>query len=287
VPEELEIKRVGIILRPSSPELKDLYLRVKSLFESYGVEVMIDTRSADEIDVDGYDFDTMCKQSNMLVTIGGDGTLISAVRRSYGYNLPILSINAGRLGFLADINPNELESFFERLMNGQYRIDKRVMLEAIITREDGSKEYSSVALNDIVISRSSISKMIRLDAYIEGELFNRYYGDGLILSTPTGSTAYNLSAGGPSLFPLTSAYVLTPICPHSLTQRPMVLPSEFEVEITTESSNATLTLDGQEKIEFSDKDRVLVRVSEKKACLVHRIERNYFKVIKEKLKWGE
>jgi len=285
VPENLSIKKVGILLRPSTPKLKSLYIRVKELFESYGVEVMIDSIGADVIGVTGCNFDDMCTKSDMLVTIGGDGTLISAVRRSHDYNLPILSINAGRLGFLADINPDELESFLERLMKGEYRIDKRVMLEAVITRESGEKEYSSVALNDIVISSSS--NMIRLNSFIEGKLFNSYFGDGLIVSTPTGSTAYNLSAGGPSLFPLTSAYVLTPICPHSLTQRPMVLPSEFEVEITTENDNATLTLDGQEKISFTDKDSVLIRVSKKRACLVHRLERNYFEVIKEKLKWGE
>ena len=283
--EQLVIKKVGILLRPSTPELKAFYFKVKELFESYDVEVMIDMNGADVMDVDGCDFDEMCNASDILVTIGGDGTLISAVRRSQNYNLPILSINAGRLGFLADINPEELESFFERLMRGEYRIDKRVMLEAVITRENGEIEYSSVALNDIVVS--SDSNMIKLNAFIEDKHFNSYFGDGLIFSTPTGSTAYNLSAGGPSLFPLTSAFVLTPICPHSLTQRPMVLPSEFEVEITTENSNATLTLDGQEKIQFTDKDRVLIRISQKRACLIHRLERNYFEVIKEKLKWGE
>jgi len=285
VSEQLVIKKVGILLRPSTPELKAFYFKVKELFESYDVEVMIDMNGADVMDVDGCDFDEMCNASDILVTIGGDGTLISAVRRSQNYNLPILSINAGRLGFLADINPEELESFFERLMRGEYRIDKRVMLEAVITRENGEIEYSSVALNDIVVS--SDSNMIKLNAFIEDKHFNSYFGDGLIFSTPTGSTAYNLSAGGPSLFPLTSAFVLTPICPHSLTQRPMVLPSEFEVEITTENSNATLTLDGQEKIPFTDKDRVLIRISQKRACLIHRLERNYFEVIKEKLKWGE
>lgn len=283
--EQLVIKKVGILLRPSTPELKAFYFKVKELFESYDVEVMIDMNGADVMGVDGCDFDEMCNASDILVTIGGDGTLISAVRRSQNYNLPILSINAGRLGFLADINPEELESFFERLMRGEYRIDKRVMLEAVITRENGEIEYSSVALNDIVVS--SDSNMIKLNAFIEDKHFNSYFGDGLIFSTPTGSTAYNLSAGGPSLFPLTSAFVLTPICPHSLTQRPMVLPSEFEVEITTENSNATLTLDGQEKIQFTDKDRVLIRISQKRACLIHRLERNYFEVIKEKLKWGE
>ena len=283
--EQLVIKKVGILLRPSTPELKTFYFRVKNLFESYDVEVMIDTNGADVMDVEGCDFDEMCKASDILVTIGGDGTLISAVRRSQNYNLPILSINAGRLGFLADINPDELESFFERLMRGEYRIDKRVMLEAVITRENGDVEYSSVALNDIVVS--SDSNMIKLNAFIEDKHFNSYFGDGLIFSTPTGSTAYNLSAGGPSLFPLTSAFVLTPICPHSLTQRPMVLPSEFEVEITTENSKAILTLDGQEKISFTNLDRVLIRISQKRACLVHRLERNYFEIIKEKLKWGE
>ncbi|HIE35189.1 MAG TPA: NAD(+) kinase, partial [Campylobacterales bacterium] len=142
------------------------------------------------------------------------------------------------------------------------------------------------SFNDIVITRESISKMIHIDAFIDKKWFNTYYGDGLIVSTPTGSTAYNLASGGPVVYPLTNAYILTPISPHSLTQRPLVLPADFEIEIKTQSKNGLMVIDGQEIYEFSPNDTITIKRAKIGAKLVHRLERNYFEVLRKKLHWG-
>lgn len=280
------IKRVGILLRPSTPELKEMFFEAKRLFESRGVEVIIDNISGGMIDAMGQPFEMMCQNSDFLVTIGGDGTLISAVRRSYAYQLPVLGIHAGKLGFLADLDFGELETFIDKMLIGEYRIDERAVLQATIVTKNGQSS-EIVAFNDIVLTRPSIAKMIRLETYVDSRSFNTYYGDGVVVSTPTGSTAYNLSAGGPVLFPLTKVFALTPICPHSLTQRPVVLPGHFEIEMKTPDASALVIVDGQDLVEISESDTVHIKLAEGAAHLIHRREFNYFEVLKEKLGWGE
>lgn len=280
-----QIKKVGIILRPSSPEIKEQFMYVKKSFEKYGIDVSLDNNSAQMIGMLGQPFEMICENNDALVTLGGDGTLISAVRRSHEFDIPVFGIYAGKLGFLADVNLDELDEFIENLVANKYRIDKRAVLRAEIITKDGRTKL--VAFNDIVITRSSISKMIYLDAFVDGKPFNKYYGDGLIISTPTGSTAYNLSAGGPVLFPLTHVFALTPISPHSLTQRPVVLPGHFAIEIKTSDASAMVVIDGQDMHEFGNGDVISIRLSSKPAQLIHREEFNYFEVLKEKLSWGK
>lgn len=279
------IRCVGVILRPASPHLKELFEKIGAVFASFDVEVLLEEMSAQMIGQSGEDFDELCQKCDFIVTLGGDGTLLSAVRRAHKIDIPILGIHAGKLGFLADINPDELESFIADMMKGHYRIDKRLMLEAEMSTKHGTKKL--FAFNDIVITRPSISKMIHLDAFAEGKIFNTYYGDGLILSTPTGSTAYNLSAGGPVLYPLTPAFIITPICPHSLTQRPIVLPGHLEISLKTQDEQAVVSIDGQEMHEFNKEDVIKIKVSSQTAKLIHKIEHTYFDVLKEKLNWGE
>jgi NAD+ kinase len=278
----IDIKRVGVVLRPSTPELKDIFLETKAIFEANGIDVAIDSLSAGMIGVLGQSFESMCQESDILISLGGDGTLISLVRRSFIFNKPILGINVGNLGFLTDINPEESRSFLEDMNNSKYRIDSRVIIEASL------KDKQLFAFNDIVINRRTLSKMIHINAYINGECFNIYHGDGLIISTPTGSTAYNLSSNGPVLFPLTEAFLLTPICPHSLTQRALVLPIEFELEFSIgDNEGGVLIVDGQEIYNISIEDRLKVKISQKRAKLIHKIERDYFGVLREKLLWGK
>ena len=279
-----ETRKVGILLRPSTPELKDMFYRAKAIFESHDIEVLIDHNSGAMIDVLGQQFDILCESCDMLVCIGGDGTLISAVRRSYAYQIPVLGVHAGKLGFLADISIDELDEFIGLIKQGEYRIDRRAMLEATITTDRG--ENKVVAFNDIVITRPSISKMIHLDTFVDERTFNTYYGDGVIVSTPTGSTAYNLSAGGPVLFPLTQVFALTPICPHSLTQRPVVLPGHFEIVMKTPDKSALVVVDGQDMYEFGAGDSIKIHLAAETAQLVHRKDFSYFDVLKEKLDWG-
>ena len=279
------IKSVGVILRPSTPELKSSFFQLKDIFSSYNIEVYIESVSGGMIDVMGMEFELLCKQCDSLVTLGGDGTLISAVRRSFSYNIPIFGVYAGNLGFLADVSIDELDEFAKNLSVGNYRIDERSVLQASLIKND--QEIKLHAFNDIVFTRPSISNMIHVETLVDNKAFNTYYGDGVIVATPTGSTAYNLSAGGPVLFPLTKVFTLTPICPHSLKQRPVVLPGEFSIQMKTSDSKALIIVDGQDMYELNQGDSIHIKLSNNYAKLIHRNEFNYFEVLKEKLEWGE
>ncbi len=277
------IRYIGLVLRPDSYDLRPYYDKVKKGCESRNVELIIDKNSALLLGLEGVEFEKMCQMSDLIVCIGGDGTLISLSRRSYEYDKPILAINAGKLGFLTDINFDEIDIFFEKLFRGEYRIDKRMVLNAIFVKND--EEISRIAFNDVVFSRDMIGGMIKLKAYINSDHFNTYFGDGLIVSTPTGSTAYNLSSGGPVVYPLTEALILTPLCSHSLTQRPLILPVDFEVELKSDD-NVLISLDGQENYNMKDFKSVKLKIASRAVKLIHRVERNYFTVLREKLSWG-
>jgi NAD+ kinase len=279
------IKKVGVILRPSTPELKNSYYKLEKSFQKHGIEVILESVSGGMIGIMGMEFDILCQSVDFLLTLGGDGTLISAVRRSFKYDIPILGVYAGNLGFLADINLNELDSFIEDLLNKNYRVDERSILEAKFLENE--KEVTLYAFNDIVLTRPSVSNMIHIETLVDSKAFNTYYGDGVIVSTPTGSTAYNLSAGGPVLFPLTDVFALTPICPHSLTQRPVVLPGKFSIEMKSPKDRALIIVDGQDKHELQPGGSVHIQLAYKRVKLIHREAFNYFEVLKEKLNWGE
>ena len=283
--QKKSIKKVGIILRPSTPELKENFFKIKEIFTNHNIEVYIDSISGAMIDIMGMEFDLLCSNCDVLVTLGGDGTLISAARRSFKYNIPLFGIYAGNLGFLADVSIDELDGFVDNLVSGDYRIDERSVLEAIVVKDNQKIEIH--AFNDIVFTRPSISNMIHIETLVDGKAFNTYYGDGVIVSTPTGSTAYNLSAGGPVLFPLTNVFTLTPISPHSLTQRAVVLPGEFSIEMKTDDAKALIIVDGQDMHEFEQGNSLHIKLSSNSAKLIHRNEFNYFDVLKEKLGWGE
>ncbi|NPA65833.1 MAG: NAD(+) kinase [Epsilonproteobacteria bacterium] len=282
---DLKIKKAGVVLRPSTPQLKDGFYKLRDTFEHYGIDVYLDSTSGGMIDVMGMDFDAMCQQCDILVTLGGDGTLISTVRRSFKYDIPVLGIHAGRLGFLADVGMNEIESFVKNLTLGNFRIDERSILKAKFMQNNN--EIKMYAFNDIVFTRPSISNMIHIETLVDKRPFNTYYGDGVIVSTPTGSTAYNLSAGGPIIFPLTNVFALTPISPHSLTQRPAILPGEYPIEMKTTDQKGLIIVDGQDMYELEQYQSIHIQLATKKAKLIHRMEFNYFEVLKEKLGWGE
>jgi len=279
------IKKIGVILRPSTPELKESYFKLEKIFQKYHIEVNIESISGGMIGVMGMEFEYLCKNADALVTLGGDGTLISTVRRSFKYDIPIFGVYAGNLGFLADINLEELDEFVSNLVQGNYRVDERSILEAQFVHNE--KEMTFYAFNDIVITRPSVSNMIHVETLVDSKAFNTYYGDGVIVSTPTGSTAYNLSAGGPVLFPLTNVFALTPICPHSLTQRPVVLPGKFSIEMKTPKDKALVIIDGQDKHELEIGQSIHIQLAKKQVKLIHREAFNYFDVLKEKLNWGD
>jgi NAD+ kinase len=200
------IKKIGVLLRPSTPELKNSYYTLEKVFKKYDIDVYLDSISGAMIDIMGMDFDVLCEHVDALVTLGGDGTLISAVRRSFEHNIPVLGVFAGSLGFLADVDLDELDEFVNNMVQGKVRIDERSVLEVRIVSENAERKM--YAFNDMVLTRPSVSNMIHIETLVDAKAFNTYYGDGVIVATPTGSTAYNISAGGPVLFPLSKVLFL-------------------------------------------------------------------------------
>ena len=273
----------GIILKPNATHLCDVFNSIKTIFKKIGIEVLLEKSSANTIGVDnGIDFTTLCEKSDFLVTIGGDGTIISVARRSLNYQKPILGINLGTLGFLTSVLPNDLEFFLKDFLKDNYKIDLRMMIKASINFNE------TVAFNDIVIKGKSVTHMLNIDAYIDGKKFNSYYGDGLVISTPTGSTAYNLSSGGPVVYPLTDAFIVTPISAHSLTQRPLVIPADFEIEFKTpDNDGAVVIVDGQDIYELKQNESVTIKIACEKSRLIRPVTRDYFTVLNEKLNWGK
>jgi len=275
-----KIENIGVVLKPNSPELKDAFLKVEKLFLDKNIDLILEKSSAQMISQNGLDFDLMCQKSDFLISIGGDGTLLGVVRKSFKYNLPVLGINLGTLGFLTDLKLEDLPCFIEDLLIDDYKIEPRMMIEAQI----GDKKF--IAFNDIVISRKNLSSMLEIKAKIDKKEFNTYYGDGLIVSTPSGSTAYNLSVGGPIVYPLTNAFIITPVAAHSLTQRPIVVPADFEIEFKTPSDEATVIVDGQDLYDLKQNEIVNIKISKKSAKMLYRTKRDFFKVLSEKLRWG-
>ncbi len=285
------IKCAGLIIRPDSKHLIDEYQKLQQALDKHGVKLLISKKSAKELELKGgVEDDELYKRSDLLISLGGDGTLLSLCRSSFYYQKPILGIHAGKLGFLTDIKTDEIEEFIDKIFNDEYRVDPRMVFEVEFLSKDKSKKV--IAVNDVVLSRPSIEGMVNIKAFMssieadmDNKLLNTYRGDGLIVSTPTGSTAYNLSAGGPIVFPLTEALILTPICPHSLTERPVVLPAEFEVAFMSEDETI-IVVDGQDKYNLKFFDKIIIKIAKQRLKMIHRVERNYFDVLKEKLHWG-
>jgi len=275
--------QAGIILRPNSKELRDVYLSIKEKFEQHGIKTIIEKISGEMIGIDdGELLETLAKECDFLVTIGGDGTLISVARRSIKFSKPILGINLGTLGFLTSVLPEELDAFLNDFLADNYAIDSRMMIKATINKN------KTIAFNDIVLKSKSVVHMVNIEAFVDGKKFNSYYGDGLVVSTPTGSTAYNLSSGGPVVYPLTDAFIVTPISAHSLTQRPLVLPADFEIELKTPDENGAMVLiDGQDIYELKKDESVKIKIANQKSKLIRAKERDYFSVLNQKLNWGK
>lgn len=282
---ETAIRCIGLCLKPDSERARDAVPALVERLAERGLEVLLDQEAGRAMGQPGASRAALVAEADLLVVLGGDGTILSVARDVGAEAVPILGVNLGSLGFLAEITPEELRESLDALLAGQMQTVPRMRFEVRALR-GGTERARFLALNDAVISRGDLSRMIDVEAYADGGQVSRYHGDGLIVSTPTGSTAYSLSAGGPILLPGIEAFVLTPICPHALTQRPIVLPAAVEIELAVHDSDAQLTVDGQEGLTLAVGDRVSVRRSAHPAHFVVSPKRSRFAVLRAKLGWG-
>jgi NAD+ kinase len=254
-----------------------------------GVAVISDLETAEAIaDPEmGRDAEALRNEADLLVAIGGDGTVLKAARMLEGTSIPLMGINLGGLGFLTATTLSGAKDILEKILRGDYRVEERLLL-SVTLRRGGCDLFTHVALNDVVVAMGSLCRLITIETYIDDEYLVTYNSDGLVVSSPTGSTAYSLSAGGPLVTPDTDAIIVAPICPHMLTNRPLVIPSNKRVRIviSPRARNSALTLDGQVRETLQGGDEVIVGGCSTKLRLVVSSEKGYFQLLREKLHWG-
>ena len=284
------IRSAGIICKPIPEIIRTVVPPLVAWLQERGIETHIETNTGEHLNVKDptADRDVIGEKVDLLIVLGGDGTLLSAARGLHGRTVPILAVNLGGLGFLTSFTLEELYPMLEQVRGGDYRITERMMLDALVVHE-GTKGKNNCALNDAVANKGALSRMLSFDVYVNESHVGRYRADGLIVATPTGSTAYSLAAGGPVVQPDLEAFVITPICPHMLTNRPLVVPdtATIEVDFGAGDDAAYLTLDGQIGFELSPCDRVVITKSSSKVQFVRPLRKTYYEVLRSKLRWGE
>lgn len=282
------MKRIGIILKKGKFETLEILKDFISWLRSRGIESYVEAEAASFLKEKSIEKERMLSMVDLLAVFGGDGTMLSVARLVKGKNVPILGINLGGLGFITEINKDELYEAFKLILDGKYFIEERIMLDAFVYRQN-IRIANFTVLNDVVINKGALARIIDLETYVNRSYVTKFKSDGLIISTPTGSTAYSLSAGGPILYPTLSCIIVTPICPHTLTHRSIVLPDSFiiDVVLTSVSEDVVLTLDGQVGFSLHRGDRIEVSKSDFKTQLLVLPQRDYFQILRTKLKWGE
>ncbi len=283
------MKRIGIIVKPESPDASLLLKDLVPWLRSRAAEPMLDPPTAALAgETTAYAKTDIAALADMLVVLGGDGTMLAAARLVEGRPIPILGVNAGGLGFLTAVTREDAFTALAHVFSKPFVEEERLMLRARVMRQ-GEEIMAAAALNDAVVSKGALSHMVQLEISINGQFVTRLRGDGLIVSTPTGSTAYSMAAGGPILNPSVHALILTPICPHTLTNRPIVIPQDVLVEVVLVSKDqgAAATFDGQVGIALQPGDRVEVRASTNKTRLIRFPDHSYYAMLSNKLKWGE
>jgi NAD+ kinase len=286
----LPFESIGIISRPRRSNLAAVVPPLLDWLEARGIKVFYDTETAGALhdSAKGIERDQVAKNSQLLLVLGGDGTLLAAARVAAPLDIPILPINMGSLGFLTSFKLEEMYPALEETLAGRLPSSERVMLDVELEREGQIVERQTV-LNEAVINKGALARMIEVELLIDGEFVCRYRVDGLIVATPTGSTAYSLSAGGPIVHPSVESWVITPICPHTLSDRPVVIrdSSEVEIDLSAGTESVFLTLDGQTGIPMQPADRVRMTRAAERLKLIQPQKKSYFEILHSKLKWGE
>jgi len=282
------IHRVGVVLKTTSPEAAEVGKQLLTELERLELEAVIDRESARALDrKDDVERKDLSGLVDLIVVLGGDGTLLSVTRGELG-GTPILGINLGTLGFLTEHPAENLLPMLHATLDGQVQTVRRERLKVTV-ETPGGEAVTHCVLNDAVVNKSALARILVLSVHVNGSFVSRFKADGLIIATPTGSTAYNLSAGGPILYPNLEAVVVTPICPHGLTNRPIVLSLDAQVEVRLESHSEEvwLTLDGQQGFPLSTDDLVRIEHCHDPVYLITNPDRTYFQILHRKLKWGE
>jgi NAD+ kinase len=282
---------IGLIGKFGDPSVAGTLNQIASYLHGCHLRVLVDEASAELISANGIEVanrPTIGQRCDLAIVMGGDGTLLNAARSLVDFKVPILGVNLGRLGFLADVSPIEIPTGLAEVLSGQFCEEERSLLHAEIVRDDRAIAQSD-ALNDVVVHKRDVARMIEIDTFVDSRFLNAYRADGLIISTPTGSTAYALAGGGPIIHPALEAVVLVPICPHTLSHRPIVVGADSEIEVLIKPANTTqiqVTCDGQIALAIEPGDHILIRKKPRKLRLIHPTNHDYYKLLRAKLSWG-
>ncbi len=283
-----EFKTVALVGRVTDPRVAEPMSALAAHLGRAGATVIATPKAALEPPVEVVDEAELATRADLIIAVGGDGTMLYAAALGHERNVPLLGVNRGRLGFLADVTPDEMLNSLDQVLGGEYVRESRLMLSAQLIAPDGNVS-TAAGLNDIVLQRHGTGRMVDFETYIAGSYVNTHSGDGLIVATPTGSTAYALSCGGPIVEPALDAVVLVPICPHTLSDRPLVIPSKHEIEIRLlgySDSQAEVVVDGRVLGDLQPLDRLLIGESEKRVTLIHPPGYDYYDILRSKLHWG-
>ncbi len=282
---------IGLIGKRNDPKVQETAQLLGAFLKEQNLHILVDetiVEISSALNVDSVSRETIGEQSDLIVVIGGDGTLLCAARALIDYNVPIVGINLGRLGFLVDISSTKVIGGIKEILQGNYFEEARCALQFSVYRDEKIL-CEGVALNDVVIHKWNMARMIELETLIDGRYVNTQRSDGLIISTPTGSTAYALSGGGPILYPTLNAMALVPICPHTLSNRPIVISGDSNIEIIVtpeDQEHVQITWDGQNSYNLKSNDRVKIRKYLNGIKLIHPEEHDHYEVLRAKLRWG-
>ena len=281
-------KRIGLFSKQEDARISSTLIQLHQLLVEQSFTILATPTVAAFLDIEAHDEAEMAENIDLGIVVGGDGTLLKVGRLLAPKDIPIIGVNLGRLGFLVDISPGSLKTQFEEMMEGKYTVEPRTLLHADVFRDD-KKIGSERALNDVVVHVRNDVRMIEFDTKIDGDFVNTQRADGMIVSTPTGSTAYSLSAGGPILHPSLNAVTMVPICPHTLSHRPIVVSAESEIEILLCESrdvDSRVSFDGQANLDLKAGDRIVIRQHSNKLRLMHPEGYDYYHILRSKLGWS-
>tara|TARA_B100000745_G_scaffold106375_1_gene68084 strand:- start:676 stop:1581 length:906 start_codon:yes stop_codon:yes gene_type:complete len=281
-------KKIGVFCKPKAPSATDILGRLIPWLRKQNYHIFLDTGTAAIInETSSYEKREISQQADLLIVLGGDGTLLSIARAAHPHNIPILAVNLGSLGFLAEISIDELYPTLENILAGKFEIENRMLLNACIWR-NGEKVEDHNVLNDVVINKGAVARVINLQVLVNGQYMTSYRADGLIIATPTGSTAYSLSAGGPIIHPSMHTLVLSPICPFTLTNRSILIPDQsiIQVKLAAEYDDVRVTLDGQEGYDMRAGDILEIKKTKTSFQLIRGPNKNYYQILRDKLHWG-